>query len=113
MAEKRTEVIKHRVLNEVTGEEEIVEKEFVYNESPDRKVKYITHDLLRVMGQDAMAGSTFKTDLSGREESYEYEDENGYTFPIIAWEGILVDKGDYEVTFTRPDGSTFNVVVLF
>ena len=113
MAEKRTEVIKHRVLNEVTGEEEIVEKEFVYNESPDHKVKYITHDLLRVMGQDAMVGSTFKTEFKDEDCTYEYEDEQGNATPIVAWQGILADKGNYEVTFTKPDGSTFDIVVLF
>lgn len=111
MAEKRTEIIRHRVLDEKTGEEHIVEKEFTYNESPDRKIKYITHGLLEQLAKEYKPGDTFATSFRDREEKYEYEDKDGFTTPIIAWRGeIGMSKCIY--IFTTVDEYEFRVEVV-
>lgn len=111
MAEKRKEIIKHKVLNEKTGKVETVEKEFIYNESPDRKIKYITRQWCE--DQAAIAGGTsrFYTDLSNHGYKYEYENEHGETTPIIAIAGAYDVAGNYVYNFTKPNGEKFTVVI--
>lgn len=111
MAEKRTEVIRHRVWNEKLGREEIVEKTFIYNESPDGKVKYITYDWCVDRAREAKYKDTFETSFRTREEKYEYEDAQGNTAPIVAIAGRFENEHTYVYTFTQPNEETFIVVI--
>lgn len=113
MAEKRKEIIRHRVWNEELGREEIVEKEFTYNESPDGKIKYITHEwcVERAKEADYETKQTFATSFRNREEKYEYEDANGNTTPIIAVRGEFGDEHTYVYDFTTPDEWAFKVEI--
>ena len=113
MAEKRTEVIRHRVWNEELQREEIVEKTFIYNESPDGQIKYITYDwcVNRAKGADYKRKPTFATDFRKREEQYEYEDPQGNTHPIVAIAGKFKNEHTYIYTFTQPNEDTFDVVI--
>lgn len=114
MAEKRTEVIRHKVLNEETGEVDIVEKEFVYNESPDGSVKYITYEWCvdRAKESNYATNPTFATSFRKREEKYMYEDEQGNTTPIIAVRGEFKDEHTYVYDFTTEDENDFEVVIV-
>lgn len=111
MVEKRTEVITHDVLNETTGKWEKVDKTFTYNESPDGKIKYITHQWCVNMKNEYKVGDTFKSDFRNRPETYMYEDAQGNVTPFIEFTGIKHNENELEYTFTKVDGSQFIVLV--
>lgn len=113
MAEKRIEIIPHRVLNEETGEVDIVEKEFVYNESPDGSIVYITYDWCVDRAKEANYATkpTFATSFRNQKEIYMYEDEKGDITPIVAVCGGFKDENTYVYKFATNDGNDFEVVV--
>lgn len=111
MVEKRTEIITHDVLNEATGQWEKVDKEFVYNESPDGKIKYITHKWCVDMKANYKVRDTFKTSFRDRKETYMYEDAQGNVVTILEMSGIYHESGVLEYTFVKEDNTIFVVTV--
>lgn len=113
MAEKRTEVIRHRVWNDVTKKEEIVDKTFIYNESPDGSIKYITHQwcIDRAKEADYAFNPTFHTIFRDRKETYEYENPNGETTQILEMKGKFIDEHTYVYTFIDINENEFIVPI--
>lgn len=107
--EERKQVIKHRVLNEETGQEEIVEKVFKNNVTEERT--YITHEWCVNMAKEYKVNDTMMSSFRESEKEHVYEDAEGNTTVIVQINGVRMNENMFIWVFTKPDGEQFAVVV--
>ena len=106
--EDRKYTIKHRVLDEKTGKVNIVEEEFENNITST--ATYITHKWCVDRAKASKVKDTFYTDLRDAVKVYYYENGADKT-KILDIKGVHVDEHEYLYTFTKDDGTKFNVVI--
>ena len=95
MTNEREQVIMHRVLNEETGQEELVEKVFKTNVTEERT--YITYDWCVQIAKEYRVKDTTHRSLRDEKKEYVYEDAKGNLTPIVQIDGVRIAEEQFEV----------------